>query len=199
VTDTADTEIIAPLGATAGGLPYPEDTDPVMAGAQAIKALAQAIDARPWVRFVRWTGGTLGSAADALMTAWDLKEGNFVRDDVAEPAGFVVPAGYGGLWAVMAYTSFATTFPAGVPQISVGVFASGGAAIQYQRGEMSTSGNQRRDYQASGVIRVAAGEWVRGFRNNFQNISGLTFAGSGGAAPQGNRFSDRLTARWVAP
>ena len=31
-------------GTTPTGLPYPEDTDPVMAGAQAIKALAQAVE-----------------------------------------------------------------------------------------------------------------------------------------------------------
>jgi hypothetical protein len=189
--------IIQPLGSTAGGLPYPEDTDAVMLGAQAIKALANAIDNRPWIRCVRWTGGTLGGSADALLTAWDLKEGNFTRDDVAEPAGFVVPANYGGLWQVMAFTSFVNTFPAGVPQFSVGVFSSGGAAVAYQRGEMATSGNQRRDYQASGVIRLAAGEWVRAFQNNYQGISGLTYAG--GTGPQGNRYSSRFAARWVGP
>ena len=32
------------MGTTAGGLPYPEPTDPIAAGADAIKALAQAID-----------------------------------------------------------------------------------------------------------------------------------------------------------
>ena len=34
------------MGVTAGGLPYPEPTDPVAAGADAIRALAEAIEAR---------------------------------------------------------------------------------------------------------------------------------------------------------
>lgn len=38
--------IVMPTGVTPGGLPYPEDTDLVRQGAQAIKALAQAVDGR---------------------------------------------------------------------------------------------------------------------------------------------------------
>jgi hypothetical protein len=192
---------IQPLGATAGGLPYPEDSDAVMLGAQAIKALAQAIDNRPWINYIRWTAGTLGSATDANMTGWDLREGNFTRDDVAEPHGFVVPANYGGLWWVDAYISFVNTFPSGVPQFSVGVksLIAPVVELQYQRGEMATSGNQRRDYHASGILRVPAGDTLRAFMNNYQGISGLTFAGSAGAPPRGNRFSSRFTARWWAP
>lgn len=34
------------MGTTAGGLPYPEPTDPVAAGADAIKALAVAVDGK---------------------------------------------------------------------------------------------------------------------------------------------------------
>lgn len=34
------------MGTTASGYPYPEDTDPVAQGAQAIKALANAIEAQ---------------------------------------------------------------------------------------------------------------------------------------------------------
>jgi hypothetical protein len=39
-----DTPIIVPAGTTPGGLPYPEDSEPVQLGAQAIKALANAVD-----------------------------------------------------------------------------------------------------------------------------------------------------------
>ena len=39
-------EVEALSGSTASGLPYPSDTDAVMLGAQAIKALADAIDRR---------------------------------------------------------------------------------------------------------------------------------------------------------
>ena len=34
------------MGTTPNGYPYPEDTDPVAAGAQAIKALASAVDTK---------------------------------------------------------------------------------------------------------------------------------------------------------
>jgi hypothetical protein len=36
--------LVDPRGATPGGLPYPEDSDPVVAGAQAIRALAEAAE-----------------------------------------------------------------------------------------------------------------------------------------------------------
>lgn len=192
---------IEPHGTTPGGLPYPEDTDAVMAGAQAIKALAQAIDSRPWWSFVRWTGGTLGSAADAVMTAWDLKESNFTTD-AAEVAGVIVPKS--GLYRVEAFVSFATTFPAGTNQFSVGVKSGGTGTpaipvseLQSQDGVAPTSGNQRRDFYAHGLIRVSAGDTIRGFQNNFQGISGLTFGG--GAPPRGNRFSSRFAGWWFAP
>ena len=35
------------MGTTAGGMPYPEPTDPVAQGAAAIKALAEAVDSTP--------------------------------------------------------------------------------------------------------------------------------------------------------
>lgn len=41
-----DEAIISPRGTTPIGLPYPEDTDAVAAGAQAIKALAQAVETK---------------------------------------------------------------------------------------------------------------------------------------------------------
>lgn len=39
------------MGTTAGGLPYPEPSDPVAAGADAIKALAQALDPKIAAQF----------------------------------------------------------------------------------------------------------------------------------------------------
>lgn len=189
------TSSIAPRGTTPGGLPYPEDTDAVMAGAQAIKALAQAIDARPWINFWRWTAGTLGSAADALLQAWDLQESNFtIGDPNGGGGGFLAPKA--GLYHVIAFSSFVNQFPSGNPQFSVGVkCATSGYAIASQSGEQATSNNQRRDYTAAGLIRAALGERVYAFQNNYQGISGLTYAG--GTAP--NRYASRFQAFWVAP
>ena len=41
-----DTPIVSPRGTTPSGLPYPESTDAVMAGADAIKALALAVETK---------------------------------------------------------------------------------------------------------------------------------------------------------
>ena len=62
-----DQPVVTPLGTTAGGLPVPADTDLVMAGAQAITALAQALDARPRLR-ARKAGqyNIAGSGADVV-------------------------------------------------------------------------------------------------------------------------------------
>jgi len=43
MTDPRDA-VVQPLGTTPAGLPYPEDTEAVMLGAQSIKALAQAVE-----------------------------------------------------------------------------------------------------------------------------------------------------------
>lgn len=199
-----DTPQIEPRSVTPGGLPYPEPTDALMLGADAIKALAQAIEARAWWSFIRWNGGTLGSASDAAMTGWDLKESNFATGEPGEVIGVICPKS--GLYRVEAFVSFVNSFPTGNPQFSVGVKTGGTGTpaiavceIAAQSGEQSTAGNQRRDYYANGIIRVSQGDTIRGFMNNFQGISALTFAGSAGAAPRGNRFSSRFAGWWFAP
>lgn len=47
------------MGTTPGGLPYPEPTDPVAEGADAIKALATGVDTRPMGRGALSAAGTL--------------------------------------------------------------------------------------------------------------------------------------------
>ncbi|HET6194114.1 MAG TPA: hypothetical protein VFE12_00100 [Acetobacteraceae bacterium] len=182
-----------PAGSTPGGLPYPEDTDAVKQGAQAIKALAQAIEAQPWISFARWTQGTVAGAADAIVSAWDLTEGNFAANDAG--GGFTCPKA--GLYLVTVDLEFSCAWPAGGPLVSVGAKTSSAPPreIYLQRAEASSAGATRRSYSVSGLLRMAVGETCRAFMNNgtgisIQHSSGIT---------ANDRHSTRFSARWVAP
>lgn len=58
------------MGTTTGGLPYPESTDPIAAGADAIKALALAVDVLEWEK----TFTTI-----VLATGWSTTTGGYIR------------------------------------------------------------------------------------------------------------------------
>lgn len=185
--------VIMPLGATPGGLPYPEDTDQVMMGAQAIKALATAIEAQPWISFARWTQGTVGATADAPISGWDLTEGNFAANDAS--GGFTCPKS--GLWAITLDLEFSAAWPAGNTLMSVGVKTSAvpPRELFLQRAEPNSAGAVRRCYSLSGMLRIAAGETCRAFMNN---ATGSSIQHSSGVTAN-DRHSTRFSARWVAP
>jgi hypothetical protein len=64
-------------GATPAGLPYPSPTDPIAQGADAIRALAEAIDANdhPWTNVTLGSGWTTGSGSAVAQV---MRDGNIV-------------------------------------------------------------------------------------------------------------------------
>lgn len=88
------------MGTTTTGLPYPEPTDPVAAGADAIKALALAIDPRlsgPWTPFspLLYMGGA-GVGLVANDSRWCRITPNLIRAEYS-----FVPGGYlAGAWTL---------------------------------------------------------------------------------------------------
>lgn len=72
---------ITPHGVTGAGLPYPENTDPVMAGADAIKALAQAVDPlvyrEGWSRYVASRQAKIAAGGSGFpgLVSWPLDPG----------------------------------------------------------------------------------------------------------------------------
>lgn len=80
-------------GVTASGLPYPDPTDPISEGADAIRALAEAIGANdhPWTNVTPasgWTTGT-GTAAFAVMRQGGIvfQRGGFNGGTLGQTAG----------------------------------------------------------------------------------------------------------------
>jgi hypothetical protein len=190
----SDTPQREPRGITTGGLPYPEDTDALMAGAQAIKALAQAIDARPWVHMVRWTQGNLGTGADAPLNTWDFQESNFPIGETPAQGGFITPVS--GLYMLTLSVEFFAAWT-GNPLLSAGFKSSAvpPREIFLQRIEAVASTN-RRVYNVAGILRLAAGERCSAFMNQPGGFG--TVNHSSGAAPH-DRHSSRFAGEWIAP
>ncbi|HET6195768.1 MAG TPA: hypothetical protein VFE12_08445, partial [Acetobacteraceae bacterium] len=159
----SDETVVVPLGSTPGGLPYPEDTDQVMMGAQAIKALAQAIEAAPWWNFIRWTQGVLGTTADAPLNTWDSQESNFTIGEPATSGGVICPKA--GLYQVSVIVELFAAWNTN-PLCSVGVKTSATPPRELflQRIEPTVTTN-RRVYAVSGVLRAAQAERISAFMN----------------------------------
>jgi hypothetical protein len=146
-----------------------------------------------WINMVRWSSGTVGSAADVGQAMWDLVEnGGIAANGVA---GFIAPID--GLYDISVQLEFQCTWPAaGAPNLmSVGCKTSGGREMSLQRAEPSSGGGQRRSYAIAGLLRMVAGETCNFFMNNG---TGITVTHSNGASP-GDRHATRFSARWVAP
>lgn len=190
----SDTPVVMPRGVTPGGLPYPEDTDAVMQGAQAIRALALAVEALPWWNFTRWTQGVLGTTADAPLNTWDLQESNFAVGDTAAQGGVICPRA--GLYQVLVSVEFFAAWT-GNPLLSAGAKTNSvpPREIFLQRIEAVASTN-RRVYVVAGMLRMAAGERIFAFMNQPGGFG--TVNHSSGAAAQ-DRHSSRFSGVWVAP
>jgi hypothetical protein len=190
----SDTPIIVPAGTTPGGLPYPEDTDLVAQGAQAIKALALAIEAAPWWSFIRSTQGNVGTTADAPLNTWDTQESNFTIGEPATSGGVICPKA--GLYTISLNVEFFAAWT-GNPLLSVGVKSSATPPRELflQRIEAVASTN-RRGYSLTGNLRLAAGERCSAFMNQPGGFGTVNHS-SGVAA--NDRHSSRFSGRWVAP
>jgi hypothetical protein len=182
------TETITPFGTTTGGLPYPEPTDPVSAGANAIKALAQALDPAWWrcerlAQFAVGGGGT-DVTVGAGAAAWEVFETNF---GAASGVNIALPKA--GVYSV---TAAATIAIAQGTRITVAVNASGGAGVGMQLASPAGAG-MNQAYIATGVIRVAAGETVQMIvAQNSGSSANFGVAGS-------SRYATRFSGRWVGP
>jgi len=92
------------MGITANGLPYPVPTDPIADGADAIRALAEALDPRikssPGVVLTA-TGISIGSSA-ANDINWNGEISDPDNWHAANAVDVVVPAGKGGRYTVSA-------------------------------------------------------------------------------------------------
>ena len=183
------------MGQTTSGLPWPEDTDAVMAGAQAIRALAEGIDARPWYRAERGAVMSIPAAggADQIIGAgsylWETIQSNFTPGDAQ---GFIVPKA--GLWLVTARATMNAVWAGN--NWGTAVTSSSLAELGHQTNEgAGGGGTQRRSVAAIGMMRLGLAETVRMVvwqtTGNPQNVGGLT-AGS-------SRWATRFSAQWKAP
>jgi hypothetical protein len=176
------------MGHTLGGLPWPENTDPVAAGAQAIRALAEALDPA-WYRAERIAAFSIGGggtdvAVGGGSAAWEVVESNF---GAIIANTFTVPKA--GVWR---FSAAATTAIAVNTRVTVAVQASGGNSIGYQH-QVAAGAGVNQVYQANGMMRIAAAETIQmiiaqnsGTANNF-GVAG------------NSRYATRLSAQWVAP
>lgn len=187
----SDQPIVEPRGTTPGGLPYPEDTDLVMAGAQAIKALAQAMDARPRLRAKKSmvTYNIPGNGNDTEQgsggASWELFETSF--NNAGDTVGLVAPlAGY-----YLFSASAALLLPAGQSNTSFGVKVTNTTqptieALHFQQLFSTGSGGARVVGQIHGMLKCAVGDVVR--MSAHQN-SGATQTLGGPTQDWATRFS----------
>ena len=192
------------MGQTGGGLPWPNDTDAVMAGAQAIRALAESLDryyyhAERVAAFSIGGGGTdVQVGAGNGVAAWETIESNFAPTIVGPgpptvgAPGFTIPATGAGLWYFIANTCLAATLTN--CRVTCFVTSTSGKEVGTQNME-SGGGNVFRTINANGLFRCAVGETIRLFVS--QNSGGALNFG-GGSAP-GTRFSTRFSAYRIAP
>jgi hypothetical protein len=183
------------VGQTVGGLPWPEPTDPLMAGSAAIRALAEAIDARPYYAAERLANFQAGSAGGADFTVgldvslWERIESNFAQTIPGTAAGFLVPrAGLYRLFASMTIYGAISGALAGC-----GIVATpSGKNVRYQR-SVSGAAQARQTFQAGAIVRLDAGDTlVMVLWQNSGNPQQI--GGSSGGAQWGTRFS----AEWIA-
>jgi hypothetical protein len=192
------------MGQTPGGLPWPEPTDPLAAGAGAIRALAESVD-RYWYHAERIAAYSIGGGGTDVTVgggggtaAWETIESNFAPTIVgpgpptAGAAGFTIPATGAGIWFVDANTCLSGTLTA--VRVTCFIVASGGKEVGTQNLETG-GGNVFRTINGNGFFRLAVGETVT-MRVSQNSGSSLNFGGGG--AP-GTRFSTRFSAVRIAP
>lgn len=96
------------MGTTTHGLPYPEPTDPVAAGAAAIRSLAESIDTPCGGKWRRVTAMSVGSGGTITFT-WDTEDADSDNFHTPGPGnGFIlIPAGKGGVYSISGSLGFA--------------------------------------------------------------------------------------------
>jgi hypothetical protein len=175
-----------------------------MAGAAAIRALAESLDryyyhAERLAAFAVGGGGTdVTVGAGGSTAAWETIESNFASTvvgpgpPVVGAAGFTVPATGAGLWEFIGNTCLAGTLTA--VRTTLIIIASGGKEVGTQNLETG-GGNVFRTVSAAGIMRLAAGETVR---MTVSQNSGSSLNFGGGGSP-GTRFTTRFSAYRICP
>ena len=183
-----DSPIVNPLGTTPGGLPYPEDTDLVLAGAQAIKALAQAMDARPRLR-ARKAGAynIAGNGNDIEQgsgsAAWDLFETNY--QNASDTVGMVCPLAGFYLCMASAGLSLAASTTNCMYGVKVTNAAQASEGLHEQRYISTGAGGARFHASVANLVKANIGDILR--MSAHQN-SGATLS-LGGSGVDMTRFS----------
>jgi hypothetical protein len=175
-------------------LPWPEDTDPVMAGAQAIRALAEGIDNAPQYLAERYTTAVIGGGgADVIIgsagvLAWELVKANFTVTPSSGP--FTIPRA--GVWHVYGIATWNNTNWTTAGTWSAGVKSSGGKELVNFRYE-NAGGTQRRTFPFAGDLVLVAGETLAMFVANNSGANGNI----AGCTVNGDRWTTRFGARWL--
>ena len=152
----------APRSTTPSGLPYPEDVDAVMLGAQNIKALAQALDARPRYVARRLTTYTIGGGGSDVdqgggAAAWETIMCNFTA---GEALGFLAPLA--GFYVVSAQMNMVA--PGGssnVYGIKIRNVNQANELVHTQEVVYATGGATNQLTSLSGILNAAAGDPIR--------------------------------------
>lgn len=146
-------------GQTTTALPWPSPTDPVAAGADAIRALAEAIDPR--------LGGGYRSQTDTSTATIPTAAWTRVGTTVAESAlGTDVAANGGGMTCVVAgwyrvdaYINWQAGLGTALPTIAFAQLADSGPGT-YNRSQVGSPGSFALIQTGSWVKRMSAGETV---------------------------------------
>ena len=159
-------------------------------------AAEAASPTRPWWSFVRWTSGSLGTAVDVAVIAWDLQESNFTLATPVQNGAVIVPRD--GMYLLNGDVEFLATW-AGNPQCSVGMKTTSAPIreIMLSRNENNSAGGQRRSYSPSGMMRALAGQEIYLFMNQ-PGGSGTVNHSAGDGSP-GGRHASRFSGLWVGP
>jgi hypothetical protein len=150
------------MGTTTGGLPYPEDTDQVMLGAQAMKALAQALDARPRYVARRNTTYTIGGGGSDVdqgggSAAWEAIAANFTP---GEALGFLAPIT--GFYVVSAQMNMvAPGASSNVYGIKVRNVNQANEVVHTQEVVYATGGATNQLTSVSGILAATLGDPIR--------------------------------------
>jgi len=148
---------------------------------------------RPWWSFIRYSAGTLGTATDAPLIAYDIQESNFTLTTPVQNGAVVIPRD--GMYFVTADVELLATFVVSQCSIGIKTNASPPREVFVSRNENSSAGGNRRSYSVNGMLRALAGQEMNVFMNQ---PGGMSVQHSSGAAP-GDRHASRFSGFWIGP
>lgn len=145
---------LAPLGPTPGGLPYPDPSAPVSGGADAIRALALALDP---------AGMSMGRLEAATVqtttwTHWSMTRTIYTRGGAASDAAGGIRVTAAGLYSVSATADLGGA--AGGTRRGIGVGQQDAIVAGWPRILLPPSGSNAMNLAVAGTVYMAAGQRV---------------------------------------